>query len=217
MHRLAPLALALAACAGAPLAPDPPDPTAFRDVRRVALVRHAERGREPRPKDPLDAVRESLEQRGVATQTLEVGPRERGDLAELDRLYARVESRIAGASGAAAGRAVDRVGPVAPLLERLAVQAVALYVRFDGPPPLGGPSLARPPLGGAPGLAFPPPGMRSGAALALVGRDGALVWFDWGGGEEPAVDGGRPVNAAEAVDALVHVLTGEGTDGDAAP
>jgi hypothetical protein len=45
-------------------------------------------------------------------------------------------------------------------------------------------------------------------AVAVVGGDGALVWFDWGPRDEQ-VDPPGALNAAEAVDSAVRALFGE--------
>jgi hypothetical protein len=49
---------------------------------------------------------------------------------------------------------------------------------------------------------------RPAGARSLVDRSGSATWFAWGapGGE---LDPTQPVNAAEAIDMLLHALGGE--------
>ncbi len=56
---------------------------------------------------------------------------------------------------------------------------------------------------------------RPAAALALVDRDGNLLWFDWGTQELADQDPGAPATAAEAVDALLRVIRGDADAPDA--
>ena len=73
---------------------------------------------------------------------------------------------------------------------------------------------------GRPGFGSPPPGTveeppfssyRPAAALALVGRDGMLVWFDWGPREETR-DPEGPVNARRPWRRRLRLLAGEPED-----
>lgn len=213
------------ACAtgGGPPAPATPPP--FQGVRSVVLVRLADDG-DRRPRDPLDALDDSLRRTGVATRTVEVGPRLREDLKDVERLFQGVESRIRSSAAYDPARAYGRParqteslgdGPRA-LLERIGGDAFAVYVRFSGrygdrlrsrpsSPPPDDPMPGARPLGTFPG--------RFTSALALVDRDGTMLWFDWGGSgeleglEELEEPESRVVNAAEAVNEAVRVLAGE--------
>jgi hypothetical protein len=199
------------ATAGGPAVPPAAPP--FEGVRSIVLVRVAD-DRDRRPRDPLDALDESLRAKGLATRTVEVGPRLRDDLKDVERLARDVEWKI---------RSSPRYGPSygsdrrptelldrAPraLLERLAADAFAVYLRlghrFD-------PYASAPPPGGPMPGSRPPGTYASGptAALALVDREGTLLWFDWGGDEELEEPRSRVVNAVEAVDEAVRVLAGE--------
>jgi hypothetical protein len=204
------LALALSACATAPLEPErPPGPPPFRGIGRVLLVRADDRrgGSGHRPKDALDAVRESLAGGGRATREVDVGSRLGRELAGVAALYRRVEGRaFAGGAAGWAGQAVERVDAPVSLFEELQVDAAVLYYRFEPrglPPP--------PPLpGGMPDL--PHPTAAPLAALALVDRAGNLAWFEWGALEDRPP--GAMDTAAEAVDALLRVIAGpEAADG----
>lgn len=212
--RVAALVLAIlsAGCAGAPLVDEPAGPPPFRSLRRIVLVRAVDRPEAQRPKDPLDAVRESLEADGRTTRTVELGPRLRRELAGLARLYAEVEGRIEdGGMSQARGRPAERLGrSVAGLLDELQADGTVLFYRLGPrpllPPALGSP-LSREPM--APRLARP------AAALALVDRDGNLLWFDWGTQDLADQDPGAPATAAEAVDALLRVIRGDADAPDA--
>ncbi len=196
-------AVVAAGCAGAPLAEAPSGPAPFRGLRRVVLVRAVDRGAEPhRPKDPLDAVGESLDAQGRTTRTVEVGPRMRRELAGVARLYSDVEARIDDRIGAdSTGRRVERLGRgVGPLLDDLQADGAVLYYRFGvrllAPPALASPFEREP----GPRLARPL------AALAVVDRDGNLLWFDWGAPDTADRDPTAPSTAAEAVDALLRAI-----------
>jgi hypothetical protein len=86
----------------------------------------------------------------------------------------------------------------APVLAQVGADALAVYARSPGwgaPPP--SPFLGQP-------LRVPSPAPVS--AIALVARDGTVVTWAWGGGSDPFGATG-PVNAAEAVDAALALLT----------
>jgi hypothetical protein len=87
--------------------------------------------------------------------------------------------------------------------------ALAFSYRFDPSFPV--PAALPPP----PGVYRPAtvPTFRPVGALALVGRDGAFLWFEWG----PPRNGLTPppgvaVNAAEAIEQLLRVLSGTPED-----
>jgi hypothetical protein len=202
----------LFACATAGGPATPPATPPFQGVASVVLVRRAD-DRDRRPRDALDGLDESLRVKGLATRTVEVGPRLREELKGVERLFHDVEWRIRsspsyGPSYGPDRRATESLGR-APreLLEKLGADAFAVYLRFDDrygsrpPPPPGDPLPGARPLGTFPG--------RPTSALALVDRDGTLLWFDWGGPEDLEVPESRVVNAAEAVDEAVRVLAGE--------
>jgi hypothetical protein len=207
---VAALSVAAGACAGTrePV----PGPVSFPAVKTAALVRGGE-GRAERPKDALDALETSLAARGIAARAVERG---RGGDRALLRLEDLVASRVWSGARAGGRRAPEPLGDegAAPV-RALGVDAVALLLRFDR----GLPPRDRAP-GGLPPFGAPPPGFeerplspyRPTAALALVSRDGALVWFDWGP-RDAAYDPEGPVNAAEAVDAAARFLAGEREDG----
>lgn len=193
-----------AACASAEPA-TPPGPPPFQGVASVLLLRPAPRDPSaPRPRDALDAVQASLEGAGRTVRVVELGPRLREDLAPLARLQAHVEARVgAGPFGAPAGRGAERLDRRdAEAIREAGVDAAALLVRHDRRPlppmaPPGGPMFAEPPR----------PAARQAGALALVDRDGHLVWFEWGAGAG-APDGREPPTAADAVNEAVRVLLG---------
>jgi hypothetical protein len=203
--RALPLALFLAArCATVP--EGPPGPPPFRGIQRLLLVREVDRPTpHPRPKDPIDALEESLAAHGRTTRTVEVGPRLREDLRGVGRLFGRIEELIAGGPPPGwRGRTVEHVdGDLRALLGRLGADAAVLYYRAR--PRVAPPPLSRP--GPTEREEAVPPAV---AALAVVDREGALVWFDWGGAETATErDPGAPANAAEAVEAVVRIVTGE--------
>jgi hypothetical protein len=197
-----PLALLLAAgCVTVP--EEPPGPPPFRGIGRLVLVREVDRpevGR--RPKDPLDALGESLAARGKAAREVEVGPLLREDLRGVRRLYDRIEERIAGGPPPGwRGRPVERVGgDVGALLDRLGVDAAVLYY-----PPR--PRAAPPPLSTLEPMEPTQPAPAPVGALAVVDREGELVWFDWGGDERGRAPS-APASAAEAVEEVLRVITG---------
>ncbi len=218
MIRLAPISLAaVAACAtlGEP-APAPSGPPPFEGVKTLALARWSEDPAARRPRDALDGLKDSLDARGYATRVVEVGPRmpPGAELRDLARLYEQVRSRVAsGTSRAAVGWPVESAGPQAgAVVAALGVDAIALYHRFDE---RSFPVLAEPPL--LPGTLYgaprtvPPPPRRPLGALSLVDRRGSVVSFAWGAPDAPGaqVDLGAPVNAAEAVDDVMRVLSGD--------
>ncbi|BDG02100.1 hypothetical protein AMOR_10960 [Anaeromyxobacter oryzae] len=201
---------AAAGCASAPLADGPSGPPPFRNLRRVVLVRAIDHAEPHRAKDPLDAVRESLEAKGRTTRTVEVGARLPPELAGLSRLYSDVEVRIDDGFGPDfRTRRTDRLGKdVGPLLGGLEADGAVLYYRF-GARPLP-PAALSSPFGRDPELRL----ARPLGALAVVDRDGNLLWFDWGAPDTADRDPAAPSTAAEAVDALLRVIDG---DGDEAP
>ena len=198
------LAVALG-CAGA-TSDAPSAGTAFGGIRSVALVRRAGRG-EKRPKDPLDAVSESLAAKGVAVRVIELGGRD--DPKDVARLFDAAESR---ASSVDPNAAVGGLGDVtARTVRGLGVDAVVSYHRLapyaraldDHPLPGGGSA-------GAYGL--PPPSYRPLGALVVVGSDGQAAVFDWGARDAQLGPGAE--TPAEAVDAAVRALLGERGDPD---
>ncbi len=127
------------------------------------------------------------------------------------RLYERVGA-LPRRSARAGRERVDRVGAEAGEAARaLGVDAVALYHRSRD---LGVPVL--PEQGAFPRPGFPPPSVfrRPAGALSLVDARGAAVSLRWGVPGEPLdADASAPLNAAEAIDALLRVLSG-GADGE---
>jgi hypothetical protein len=210
--RLVPLALAAAAaCAGVSAPPGPPGPPPFEGVKTIALVRLGADGGGTRPKDPLDALEESLRARGYATRVVELGRRPPDALRPVQRLHDRVGSRAS--SGQRSGR-VERAGAEAEAAATaLGVDAIALYHRSAD---LGVPLPSDPRPFPTPG--YPPPTAllrRPLGALSLVDARGNAVTFEWGAGGEPAVgDSAAPVNAAEAIEALLRVLASDPADAD---
>lgn len=203
--------LALAAAAGCATAPEPAAPPAgpppFQGARSLVLARWTD---DPagRPKDPLDALKESLDARGLATRMVDVGGRTPPELRDLERLHATVGSRIHGGQRDRFSRRVEPLGRDAgQVVAALGVDVVALYHRFDGRPP----PAAFPEPSTMPGAPFPPsPALERSplGAFSLVDRAGEATWVDWGAADaefDPEV----PANAAEAIDAIVAVLTGE--------
>jgi hypothetical protein len=213
-RRLPSLALvAVAACATVGDAPSsPPGPPPFRGVRSLVLARRTDYPTN-RPKDPLDALEDTLDARGFATRAVDVGYRTPPELRPLERLHSQLGSRIYGsAQGGRSTRRVESLGRDAGnVVATLGVDAVALYHRFDRPPPGTFPD-ARPP----PGMLLPeapPPGAgpvarRPIGAFSIVNRAGDALWIEWsalGDFDDPDT----PANATEAIDALVSVLSGE--------
>lgn len=210
-------ALALAAVACATAGEPPPGPPPFDEVRSVALVRWRDEPGVARAKDPLDALGESLAARGVATQTVEIGPRAKGALRPVERLHARLAARIVqGPPRGRRGRVPEALGEeAAAAVAALGVDAVALHHRADA---FGRGAL--PPVPPALGDPFAPPGPHPFAtrdfhrplgAVSLVDRRGNAIWFDWGA-PDSELDPSAPVNAVEAVDALLRALAGEGAE-----
>ncbi len=212
LYRLAALALALAACATvADTATGGPPP--FQGVKSLALARWNDDPSTPRPKDPLDALKESLDGRGYQTRVVELGPRmpSSPEARELARLFEAVRSRAASGGREAWARSAGGADPQAgKVVAALGVDAVALYHRFDdraSPAYADAPAAASP--FGTPRTAFPP--FRPLGALSLVDRGGRIVSFAWGSQrlQDPQLDPSAPVNAAEAVDDVIRALTGE--------
>jgi hypothetical protein len=184
-------------------------------VKSAALVRWSERGAE-RARDALDALGASLAERGIATRELDLGPGDARDRRDLERLFATVEARVeSGAGVPGRGRSAQPLGEAAArTVQALGADALALHVRFDERflrrratplPPFGVPPSGLP-------QEQPISSYRPTAAIALVSRDGALVWFDWGP-RDASRDPDGPVNAAEAVDAAARLLAGEPDEG----
>jgi hypothetical protein len=174
----------------------------------VALVRWNDRAAgERRARDPLDALGESLAQRGIETRLVEIGAGQRSDLGDLAQVHDHLRWRIEGESPPPGRRPAVQLGmDAAPVLARLEVDALALSFRFD-------PRLSPTPSPLAPGP-YAPWGVRPYAgrgtyrpigALALVGRGNVVAWFDWGAGDD-LLDG-RSASPAEAVDRALRVLT----------
>lgn len=209
--------LVVVACATGSGGPDPEKPV-FADVGKVALLRWNDRSADKRAKDPLDGLAESLGARGIVTRALEVGPRGPDSNAALERLWAEVEGRIRSAPPhELRGSAQPLWSGAGKVVRELGVDAVALYLRLDRyrmlPPATGAtpPDFPPPSAIGAPGAQahpLPESRYRPVAALAVVGKEGGLVWSDWGPRDE-AVDVPGPVNAAEALDEVVRLLTGD--------
>lgn len=209
-------ALALAAVACATVGEPPPGPPAFEEVRTVALVRWRDDPSVPRAKDPLDALEESLAARDVATRAVEIGPRTEDASRALERLHSRLAARILeGPPRGRRGRGAEPLGAdAADAVAALGVDAVALHHRADAfglgalprapAPVLGDPF---PPLASHPSTAYAR--RRPLGALSLVDRSGNAIWFEWGA-PDSELDPSAPVNAVEAVDAVLRVLAGEG-------
>jgi hypothetical protein len=211
---LAALAAAAAcATAGERAAQEPPP--SFRAVRSLVLARTPD-DRAGRPKDPLDGLDESLRARGYETRIVELGAGRKPELARLDGLFGKLETRAAtprgerfgpaptGEAGAAAGDVVADLG----------VDAVVTYHRLEGrrflappapPPPTFAGTYASQPQALAPRTAQ--------GAFALVDRTGHVAVFPWGESGATAEPEGA-MNAAEAIDQLLRVLTGEPADAE---
>jgi hypothetical protein len=188
-----------AGCAAAPVGPPPPPPElSFRDVRSVALLRRLDPDAGPgegRRRDPLDALQGALAARGLKAVTLELPPRAPPGLAAVEQAMILAEGVAEAASPDAGELQVGSIGArAAPALSQLGAEAFAIYVQgtawADSPRYFGQPY----------GLAQPP---ARGSAIAAVARDGTVVTFAWGG---RAPYGAGPVNAAEAVDAVLNLL-----------
>lgn len=204
------LAAALAAAAAcASMDATAPGPPPFLGVKKLVLVRRVHDGRPQRPRDAIDALKESLDARGYAVRIVELGPGKDGELRDLERLQDRLEARLWGRAGATprAGGMGNEAGAV---VARLGADAVAGYHRLDLalaplPPP-------QDPWGSAYAQRPAAPARRPAGALSLVAADGAVGWFPWGGpGAE--LDPGALVNAAEAIDALLAALAGDAGEG----
>lgn len=189
----------------------------FGDIRSVALVRWNDRGAQ-RAKDPLDAVAETVAARHVESRVLELTSRVPEQLRGAERLYEAAEARVVAAPGVGGrGRVGERLGDAAAREVRaLGVDAVVLYLRLenrfrsrrDAREVYGPEGVGRDPmLGSTASLSR----FRRVGAVAVVGSDGALVWFDWGPWDERG-DPPLSSNAAEAVDAAMRALFGEEDD-----
>ena len=208
MRRLALALAAAAACAttGEAVAPPPPS---FRQVSSLVLVRSADE-RTRRPRDPLDALDETLRARGFRTRVVDLARKPPPELAPLERLFAQLEARAGASRPERVATPVGTAGKdAAAAVAQLGVDAVASYHRLElrRPPDLPPPAL--------PGTIFPPapaaPLQRPLGALAIVDREGHVATFAWGDAG-PLEDPGVPLNAAEAIDMLVRALTGEPPD-----
>lgn len=197
------LALAAAACAAVQ---EPAGPPPFEGVKRVALVRWHEGGGAARAKDPLDALRESLEARGYEARVVEVGRHVPDALRPAQRLHDRIAGE-ARSGWPRAGDRVERMGAAAGEAARaLGVDAVVLYHRRED---WGLPTLSESRAFPRPGLEPAVPVRRPIGALTLVDAAGAARSFAWGApGETLDPDPSSPLNAAEAIDALLGVLSG---------
>jgi len=205
------VSLALAATAACASVQEPAGPPPFQGVRSVALVRW----REPdaaRPKDPLDALAETLAARGYQTRIVEVGRRVPDALRPVQRLHDRATTETEAAWSRARSDRVRRLGAdAAEAVRGLGVDAVVLYHRTED---WRLPALSDP-------RAFPQPGLPPRAALrrpvgafTLVDATGAARSLAWGSpGEAIDTDPTAPINAAEAIDAVVRVLSGAREDG----
>ena len=200
--------LALLACAAcAAVETPPPGPSPFHGVKKVVLARRVDDPRAPRARDAIDALKESLDARGYEARVVEVGPGEDRALRDLDRLEEQIAARLW--THERRRERVETLGRDAgAVVAKLGADAIAGYHRLDArlaplPPPQqpwGSPSTA--PL-------FAAPVRRPSGALSLVAADGSLAWFPWGG-EGAELDPGALINPAEAIDALLSVLAGDG-------
>lgn len=200
------LVAALLACAS--VETPPPGPSPFRAARKIVLVRLVEDPKAPPARDPVDALKETLDARGYETRIVEVGPGKDGSLRDLQRLEERI-----GAHYANRGRpttSTERLGPeVGGVVAKLGADAVAGYHRFDArfalPPPPD-------PFGSQTAGSRMPTTRRPVGAISLVAPDGSAEWFPWGGaGAE--LESGALINAAEAIDAVLGALGSGGENG----
>lgn len=206
LRSLGPLALAtLAACATAGgVAPAGPPP--FEGARAFALVRWVDGAEGRRPPDPLDALAASLTQRGLSARIVEIGPRVPASGLELERLQARAEARAVAAASRRPAYAEDLGREAGDVVRGLGVDVVVLLHRFEAPllPPLPDPTRpADPFLRRDPPFAAAPLG-----AFTLVDREGNALAIEWG---RPGSDfqEGALMNAAEGVEAVLRVVSGE--------
>jgi hypothetical protein len=198
-------ALALAAaCATSPDAPAIDPRETFGTVRRVALVRRVEKAGAARARDPLDALGQSLSQRGVEVRAIEIGPRPRGEDAALARLHEDARRRAEAAPPRRGPPRPERVD-AAGIPERLGVDAVAFTFRYG----MRGLS-ARTPGGFGPvgGISDPREGLRPAGAIALVARDGTFLAYDWRPGADPE-DPDAAETPIEAIEQALRALLGE--------
>lgn len=176
-------------------------------VRRVAIVHVRGETGAARPKDPLDALGESLTARGYELRTVEVGPGAGDDLRAVGRLHARLEGWVSATpTRGRAGHRYEALGAeAAGVVRGLGTDAVALYHRLDDRTfaPLPEPPRA--------GNEFPrryEPVRRPLGALTIVDREGNATSVAWGSaGAE--LDPTAPMNAAEAIDHVLRAMTGE--------
>jgi hypothetical protein len=203
------LSATLLACAAAE--PPPPGPSPFRAAKKLVLVRRVDDPRAPRARDPIDALKESLEARGYEARIVEVGAAEDPSLRDLERL----EDRIAGRywnRGEATTRGEKLGAEAGAVVAKLGADAVAGWHRLDNrmlplPPP---PDPFASPYAAQRGMAS---ARRPSGALSLVAADGSVAWFPWGGAGAD-LDARALLNPAEAIDALLAALSGgTGDDG----
>ncbi len=205
------LAAALAGCA--PLAAEgpPAGPSPFLGVKKLVLVRHLDDPRAPRGRDPLDALKESLDARGYEARIVEIAARDDGPLRDVDRLEDRIAARMWNRDRTRA-RPERLDADAGAVVARLGADAVVGYHRLQGQlPPLPPPPS---PSWGSP---YPGqralPGRRPAGALSLLDASGSLAWFPWGG-REAELEHAALINPAEAIDALLAALRGNTGDDD---
>lgn len=203
------LAVALAACA--PIAAEAPaGPSPFRGVKKLVLVRRVDDPRAQRGRDPLDALKETLDARGYETRIVEVGPGKDAALRDVDRLEDGIAARMS--SRARTGRPEALGADAGAVVAKLGADAVVGYHRLqDQLPPLPPP----PPTGwGTPyAVQQAAPARRPVGALSLLAASGTVAWFPWGG-RETELEPAALINPAEAIDALVAALAGDAGEDD---
>jgi hypothetical protein len=192
------LAALAAACAG--VDPTPP-PSPLVGVRKVALIRRESKD-DHRPKDPLDAVAESLTAKGIEVRFVAVDGHG-DDARSAARLFDDVEGRVASPGQLdARGRSAGSLGDTdARIVRALGVDAVVTYHRWRG-------LAAADPFPAPSPYARPQARTRAIGALGIVGPAGELVAFGWGP-HDTTLEPNAAETAAEAVDATVRALTGE--------
>jgi len=208
-HTLASAALAaFSGCAAVGGAPVESPPFLEGGVRSVALVRSAGRA-DRRPRDPLDALAESLEERGIAVRVVELGEGSAEWRLDLERLHAWAEARVRSGGRVEPDRTESLGREAGEAVRKLGVDAAVLLHRFEDPllPPLPDPTApsARPDLFGTRAALRPAPL----GAFTLVDRAGNAIALAWGGRSGAELDPSRLVNAAEAVDETLRILAGE--------
>jgi hypothetical protein len=205
---LAAALLALDACASIAAGP-PAGPSPFLGVKKLVLVRRVDDARAPRGRDPLDALKETLDARGYETRIVEIGSGEDAGLRDVDRLEDRIAARMWNRARTA-GRPESIGADAGAVVAKLGVDALVGYHRLqDQLPPLPPPA----PLGAAPypaRQAAPP--RRPAGALSLLAASGSVAWFPWGGREQ--LEPGALINPAEAIDAVVAALSASAGDDD---